>query len=66
MNKYEIQAHNVINRELIAAYMDGMDINLVDIIAANCGWNPLVKDEKMTVSFCSRNDMRRYEIRRIE
>lgn len=66
MNSHETIIWDQFNRELVAAYEDGTDINLVDLIAANCGWKPLVKGEQMIVSFGPNTDIRRYEIRRIE
>lgn len=40
--------------------------NLVDDIAKSRGWNPLVVDEKMTVTFSTDGKKRRYEIKRVE
>lgn len=40
--------------------------NLVDDIARSRGWNPLVVDEKMTVTFSTDGEKRRYEIKRVE
>ena len=42
--------------------MQKLNYNLVDVIAASCGWNPLTKEEEMTVTF----DDKQYMIKRIK
>lgn len=52
LNSTEMEAKELLFKLTVSAMLGEIPpLNLVRIIAANCGWNPLVIGESMTVGF---------------